>query len=153
MKVSFPALLALLTSAGLLVALVLGILQAGQGSRDSGISGPQVKRVGGDLSPQTSTGDLTSVAEVPGLSGNELPMTMMEMEVDLREFSQLLGRDMIRPVYEPRFVPGELARVHPSELVIGVEIKGEAKAYPVGPLNSREMVNDVVGGVPILVTW
>jgi hypothetical protein len=39
------------------------------------------------------------------------------------------------------------------ELVIGVEINCESRAYPVGPLNRREMVNDVVGGVPILVTW
>ena len=36
---------------------------------------------------------------------------------------------------------------------MGVEINGESKAYPVGPLNYREMVNDVVGGVPVLVTW
>jgi hypothetical protein len=39
------------------------------------------------------------------------------------------------------------------ELVIGLEINGEAKAYAIGPLNSREMVNDTVGGVPVLVTW
>ena len=37
--------------------------------------------------------------------------------------------------------------------MIGVAINGESKAYPVGPLNFREMVNDVVGGVPILVSW
>ncbi len=40
-----------------------------------------------------------------------------------------------------------------QDLVIGVAINGESKAYPVGTLNFREMVNDVVGGVPILVTW
>jgi hypothetical protein len=36
---------------------------------------------------------------------------------------------------------------------MGVAIRGEAKAYPVGLLNSREMVNDKLGRTPILVTW
>ena len=36
---------------------------------------------------------------------------------------------------------------------MGLAINGEAKAYPVEVLNFREMVNDVVGGVPVLVTW
>ena len=34
-----------------------------------------------------------------------------------------------------------------------VAINGEAKAYAIGPLNGREMVNDTVGGTPVLVTW
>ncbi len=37
--------------------------------------------------------------------------------------------------------------------MIGVEVDGHARAYPVSLLNSREMVVDRVGGVPILVTW
>ena len=35
---------------------------------------------------------------------------------------------------------------------MGVEMNGESKAYPVGPPSWREMVNDEVGVVPILVT-
>ena len=62
-------------------------------------------------------------------------------------------RDAIMPIYDPQFTPGKLASLEPGELVIGVEINGESKAYPVGPLVFREMVNDVVGGVPLLVTW
>ena len=38
-------------------------------------------------------------------------------------------------------------------MVMAVEINGEARAYPISVLNSREIVNDVVGGRPILVTW
>jgi hypothetical protein len=68
-------------------------------------------------------------------------------------WNQLLNRDTILPIYEPRFVPAAQAGYGDDELVMGVAIKGEAKAYPVGPLNSREMVNDELGGVPILVTW
>ena len=51
----------------------------------------------------------------------------MAVEVDLGQFRQLLPRDAIRPVYQPRFIPGERAGVARSDLVIGVEINGEAK--------------------------
>ena len=35
----------------------------------------------------------------------------------------------------------------------GVAIDGESKAYPAGPLNRREVVNDELTGIPIPVTW
>ena len=76
-----------------------------------------------------------------------------ELVVDITQFRQLLPRDAIFPVYDPRFVPAEAASLATDALVIGVAINGESKAYPVGPLNFREMVNDTVGGVPVLVTW
>lgn len=70
-------------------------------------------------------------------------------------WSQLLPRDGIRPIYEEEleFADAENAPYSDDELVIGVEINGEARAYAIGPLNGREMVNDNIGGVPILVTW
>lgn len=68
-------------------------------------------------------------------------------------FRQILLRDVIRPIYDPTFAPGDVKILDAEELVIGVEVNGESKAYPVGPLRSREMVNDVLGDVPILVTW
>ena len=76
-----------------------------------------------------------------------------EMVVDVSQFRQLLPRDAIAPVYDARFMPAGSASMTVGDLVIGVEINGESKAYPVGPLNFREMVNDTVGGVPVLVTW
>ena len=66
---------------------------------------------------------------------------------------QLLSRDSIAPIYDPAFVPASKAGYDANALVIGVAINGEAKAYPIGPLNGREMVNDMVGGIPVLVTW
>ena len=68
-------------------------------------------------------------------------------------WAQLLSRDAILPVYDPEFVSADSAPYSDEELVMGVAIGDEAKAYPVGPLNSREMVNDELGGIPILVTW
>ncbi|MCH8087669.1 MAG: DUF3179 domain-containing protein, partial [Chloroflexi bacterium] len=68
-------------------------------------------------------------------------------------FRQLLPRDAIRPIYDPSFVPASQADLSARELVIGVSLNGENKAYPIGPLQYREIVNDTVGGVPVLVTW
>lgn len=70
-----------------------------------------------------------------------------------RGFRQVLPRDAIRPVYVPEFVPASEAAWDDAALVIGVEVEGEAKAYPVQHLNRREMVIDRLGGIPILVTW
>lgn len=68
-------------------------------------------------------------------------------------FRQLLSRDAIRPVYEPQFTSAADADWHDTTLVIGLEINGDARAYPVSHLNRREIVNDHVGRTPVLVTW
>lgn len=66
---------------------------------------------------------------------------------------QLIPLDGIRPVYQPQFVDAAAAPLHDEELVIGVSIEGEAKAYPITVLRFREMVNDELGKLPIPVTW
>ena len=68
-------------------------------------------------------------------------------------FRQLLERDDIFPVYQPRFVATGNAGWEPEELIIGVEIDGEARAYPVSFLNRREIVVDLHRGIPTFVTW
>lgn len=68
-------------------------------------------------------------------------------------YNQLLDRDAIRPVYNPQFIPAVEAELDDEQLVLGVAIEGEAKAYPIVVLNSREMVNDELAGIPILSTW
>lgn len=65
----------------------------------------------------------------------------------------MIPRDGILPIYEPRFVSADDAALGEDELVMGVEINGDARAYSVSVLRSREMVNDEVGGTPVLVTW
>ncbi len=84
-----------------------------------------------------------------------LPLPKPERQLTDEGYSwrQLLSRDSIAPIYDPTFVSAEEAPYDDNELVIGVEINGQAKAYAIGPLNGREMVNDTLGGVPILVTW
>ena len=40
-----------------------------------------------------------------------------------------------------------------NELVIGLALQGDARAYPIRLLSSHEIVNDVVGGHPVAITW
>lgn len=40
-----------------------------------------------------------------------------------------------------------------TDRVLGIEIRGRARAYPIRILNHHEIVNDVVGGEMIAVTW
>jgi hypothetical protein len=76
-------------------------------------------------------------------------------EIDFGDFVfvPLLPYDGIRPIYEPDFVEAPDSPLNDDELVMGVAIQGESKAYPVSVLRFREMVDDELGGLPILVTW
>lgn len=94
------------------------------------------------------------IGGLPRVSGSAPPSAALPEENEvLAKTARLLGRDMIPPVYAPRTVAAAQARLRPDELVLGVEINGEAMAYPITVLNAREMVNDTIGGVPILATW
>jgi len=44
-------------------------------------------------------------------------------------------------------------RLYVKEFVVGVEQNGEAVAYPFSTLNDQPVVNDVIGGVPVLVVF
>jgi hypothetical protein len=76
-----------------------------------------------------------------------------EEQTVLAQMRQVLSKDDILPIYNPRFLPAAQVRLREDELVLGVAIGDQAKAYPITILNGREMVNDGLGGVPILVTW
>ena len=41
----------------------------------------------------------------------------------------------------------------PNEWVIGVELNGAARAYPVTVMGIHELINDTVAGHPITVCW
>ena len=70
-------------------------------------------------------------------------------------FSGGPGRDGIPPIDNPNFTTQELADewLDKLEPVIAFELNGEAKAYPLQILIWHEVVNDVVGGEPVLVTF
>ena len=81
------------------------------------------------------------------------PVGAGEELLDQNHLTATANRDFLRPVYEPKFVAAGAADLEPLDIVMGLEIDGDARAYPIRILNTREMVDDVVGGVPVLVTW
>lgn len=102
----------------------------------------------------TSTGQVAQPTISPAGVGGQTPTAEpTPAEEPVYRYSQLLARDSIRPVYTPEFVPADQAPLADDELVLGIEIDGEAKAYPITVLSFREMVNDELAGVPILATW
>jgi hypothetical protein len=63
-------------------------------------------------------------------------------------------RDGIPSIDDPIFAKAsEEQFVSDSDIVIGLEINGEAKAYPLFILVWHEIVNDNVGGMPVSVTY
>ncbi len=75
--------------------------------------------------------------------------------VDPEMISNLLPQDSIPAIDDPQYAPVDKADefMDADEVVIGVVINGEARAYPLPILSSHEIVNDVIGGQPIAVTW
>ena len=63
-------------------------------------------------------------------------------------------KDGIPALLEPKFVQaGEADFISASDLVIGVVVSGQPKAYPIKILNWHEVVNDVVAETPLAVTF
>jgi hypothetical protein len=75
------------------------------------------------------------------------------------EFIPDLPTDAIPPLDDPEiigravFVVAGAGQVADDDIVIGLEIDGDARAYPVRVLNFHEIVNHEVGGLRIVVTY
>ncbi len=62
--------------------------------------------------------------------------------------------DGIRALTNPAMIPAaEADYLIPGELVFGIEIDGDARAYPLRILDWHEMLNDVIGGVPVSLAY
>ena len=63
-------------------------------------------------------------------------------------------KDGIPALTNPKLVAAKDATyMVPNNLVFGVEINGDARAYPLRILDWHEMFNDVVGGVPVSLAY
>lgn len=63
-------------------------------------------------------------------------------------------KDGIPALVNPKFVaPQEATYLQDRELVFGLAIGGDTRAYPHRILDWHEMANDVVGGVPIALAY
>ena len=127
-----------------LAALTLLLLPLWSGCRSGGPSPAGSLSFAPVPAPPAYTG---SIDELIGPEG-----TVASAFVDA-DYRQLRRRDAITPIYDAVFTGPDATNFPDDELVIGLNINGDARAYPAGILYNREMVNDTVGGVPVLVTW
>ncbi len=94
--------------------------------------------------PSAATSDAAAPATV----------TSEDEERDL-EIVTLLPFDAIPAILEPEFVSAEVAseELEDHNLVLGLSINGDHRAYSIPTLSAHEIVNDTVGGKPVAVTW
>ena len=76
----------------------------------------------------------------------------------MRRLPLILGLALLAscglPVNEnPEFDSPAEADLDSGELVIGIEMDGEARAYPITAMAPLEILNDTMHGVPIAITW
>ena len=79
-----------------------------------------------------------------------------EIVIDAREIMWGGVRvDGIPPLEFPsQIFPDEAADwINDSDIVVGVEIDGDARAYPIRIIAWHEMVNDTIGGVPVSLAY
>lgn len=127
---------------------------------------PSTASTPADATGTPSTGDSSGASEVPPLTQLEIdflitfwdqfPKTAWNSRsVKFTDLDRGSIRDGIPAIDEPKFIaPAEAAEwLAPDEPVIALEIDGDARAYPLQILTLHEIVNDTVGGVPVLVTF
>ena len=65
-----------------------------------------------------------------------------------------LPRDGILSIDSPKFIlAAEADWLFPDSRIIGLDIEGDIRVYPLAILNWHEIVNDTVGGVPVSITF
>ncbi|PWJ41870.1 DUF3179 domain-containing (seleno)protein [Sediminitomix flava] len=78
-------------------------------------------------------------------------------KVNLSEYSAFVKRDAFKPINYPSFYFRRLAvEYNPYELhdaVVVVSYGGQTKAYPYSALLYHQVINDRLGGIPILVSY
>jgi len=103
----------------------------------------------------------TSISNNPLLPGSDADFSQTDYKdkeitprIDTnRLFSGGPAKDQIPSIDDPQFEAISNTGFGDDELIIGLVINGDARAYPYAIMNWHEIVNDVVGGEPVAVTY
>jgi hypothetical protein len=60
---------------------------------------------------------------------------------------------MFHPNPVPSFAPAAEAAIDPRDMLLAVDLNGQARAYPIRYLGYHHIINDIVGGQPIAITY
>lgn len=71
------------------------------------------------------------------------------------EIVPVLPLDFIKAIEKPEVIPTVEAEaaMRPEEMVVTLTVEYESRAYPSSVLNAHQIVNDIVGGLPVVITW
>ena len=102
--------------------------------------------------PATETATPAPATPTPTPSPTQTPAPDPDASL---EIVTLLPPDAIPAIDDPAIVPAAAAdeQLRANDLVIGVSIGGEHRAYGAAFLSGHEIVNDMLGGRAIAVTW
>lgn len=75
--------------------------------------------------------------------------------IEPEEIVDALPRDAIAAILKPQMVSVIEAdnEMHLQEMVVTLTVGDDSRAYPISVLSAHEVVNDTVGGRPVVVTW
>lgn len=155
------------TGLAVVVAIVLAMSQGGGDSDGAAVAtNPSPRTAAEPNTPTTSSAEVTSVTD---FDRSQLPDDLDTVSQDwTTDFSRttidydelLIGirslpiRDRITPIDNPDFDPAAGAdHVADREPGLSLDIDGDARFYPLSILTSHEIVNDVVAGQPVAVTY
>jgi Protein of unknown function (DUF3179) len=100
-----------------------------------------------------------TIAAVDNTNSAAASVTAEEKEKSIVPLDQIVSGgpppDGIPSIDNPKFISVQEASkfLEDSELVLGLNINGDIRAYPLQILVWHEVVNDEVGGVPVAVTY
>jgi len=60
---------------------------------------------------------------------------------------------MFHPIDSPQFEAESTSKLDGKEMILAVRYGADARAYPISQMAYHHILNDVVGGVPIAVTY
>jgi hypothetical protein len=60
---------------------------------------------------------------------------------------------MFHPITGPQFLAQSASKLDPKEMIMAVHLGPDARAYPISQMAYHHILNDVVAGVPIAVTY
>jgi hypothetical protein len=90
--------------------------------------------------------------------GNLARRIIVSVVILLVAFSTVMARMnyfewMFHPVESPAFEAESASKLDKDEMVLSIAFGGDARAYPVSQMAYHHIVNDVIGGVPVAVTY
>jgi hypothetical protein len=91
-------------------------------------------------------------------AANKWPKVVLTVVMVLVAFSTVMARLnyfewMFHPVDTPQFESASASKLDKSEMILAVRYGSDARAYPIREMAYHHVLNDVVAGAPVAVTY